>query len=64
MLGNLTGMHLVAILFIILLMFGAPKLPALAKSLGQSMKILRKEVGSDGDTTAETTPSNTKTDAS
>lgn len=64
MLGNLTGMHLVAILFIILLMFGAPKLPALAKSLGQSMKILRKEVGSDAETTAETTPSTTKTDAS
>ncbi|SDQ19324.1 twin-arginine translocase TatA/TatE family subunit [Leucobacter chromiiresistens] len=64
MLGNLTGMHLVAILFIILLMFGAPKLPALAKSLGQSMKILRKEVGSDAEKTAETTPSTTQTDAS
>lgn len=32
------------ILFVVLLLFGAPKLPALAKSLGQSMKILKKEV--------------------
>ena len=32
------------LLFVVLLLFGAPKLPALAKSLGQSMKILKKEV--------------------
>ncbi|WP_370567978.1 twin-arginine translocase TatA/TatE family subunit [Leucobacter sp. L43] len=57
-------MHLIAILFIILLMFGAPKLPALARSLGQSMKILRKEVGGDAETPVEAQPSNTKTDAS
>ncbi|RGE19413.1 twin-arginine translocase TatA/TatE family subunit, partial [Leucobacter sp. wl10] len=44
MLGNLTGVHLLAILFVVLLLFGAPKLPGLAKSLGQSMRILKKEV--------------------
>ncbi|WP_053386798.1 twin-arginine translocase TatA/TatE family subunit [Leucobacter japonicus] len=61
MLGNLSGWHLIAILFVILLMFGAPKLPALAKSLGQSMKILRKEVSGDSDatTSAATTPAAT-----
>ena len=32
------------LLFVVLLLFGAPKLPALAKSLGQSMKLLKKEV--------------------
>jgi len=37
------------LLFLVLLLFGAPKLPGLAKSLGQSMKILKKEVSSDGD---------------
>jgi len=43
--GNLfTGWHLIAVLFIILLLFGAPKLPALARSIGQSMKIFRNEV--------------------
>jgi len=45
--GNLSGPTLLVILFIVLLLFGAPKLPALARSLGQSMKILKKEVRSD-----------------
>lgn len=44
MLGNLSGIHLIIILFIILLIWGAPKLPALARSLGQSAKILKKEM--------------------
>lgn len=51
MFGNLSGPTLLVILFIVLLLFGAPKLPGLAKSLGQSMKILKKEVrGDDADT--------------
>lgn len=44
MLGNLTGWHLLIILAVILLLFGAPKLPGLARSLGQSMRIFRSEV--------------------
>lgn len=44
MLGNLSGWHLLVIVFVILLLFGAPKLPGLARSLGQSMKIFKKEV--------------------
>ena len=47
MIGNLSGAHLIVILFIIVLLFGAPKLPGLAKSLGQSMRILKKEVASN-----------------
>lgn len=39
-----SGWHLIVVLFLVLLLFGAPKLPALAKSLGQSMNILKKEV--------------------
>lgn len=50
MIGNMGGPTLIVIVFIVLLLFGAPKLPALAKSLGQSMKILKKEVRSDDDT--------------
>ena len=43
--GNAFGWpHLIVILVVILLLFGAPKLPGLAKSLGQSMRIFRKEV--------------------
>ena len=49
MLGNLTGWHFLIILIVILLLFGAPKLPGLAKSLGQSMHIFKREVKSLGD---------------
>ncbi|MEB4614522.1 twin-arginine translocase TatA/TatE family subunit [Leucobacter sp. M11] len=44
--AGLTGTHFVVILVIVLLLFGAPKLPALARSLGQSARILKQEVGS------------------
>ncbi|MBN9632975.1 Sec-independent protein translocase subunit TatA [Leifsonia sp. TF02-11] len=44
MLGGLTGWHLLIILAVILLLFGAPKLPALARSIGQSMRIFKGEV--------------------
>jgi sec-independent protein translocase protein TatA len=45
MFGNAFGWpHLIVILVVILLLFGAPTLPGLAKSLGQSMRIFRKEV--------------------
>lgn len=50
--GNLFGWpHLLIVLFIILLLFGAPKLPGLARSVGQSLKIFKKEVS--GDASAE-----------
>lgn len=47
MLGNLTGWHFLIILAIVLLLFGATKLPALAKSVGQSMKVFRNEIRTD-----------------
>lgn len=43
MLHNLTGMHALLILAIVLLVFGSTKLPALARSVGQSMRILKEE---------------------
>ena len=50
MFGNaFTGWHLLLILAVVLLLFGAAKLPALAKSVGQSAKVLRKEMKSDDD---------------
>ena len=57
MLGNLNGWHLVILLAIVLLLFGAPKLPGLARSIGQSMRIFRSEVKTmkdeNGDTVAD-----------
>ena len=59
--GNLSGPTLIVILFIVLLLFGAPKLPALARSLGQSMKILKKEVGGEDKATTNEKPSDEAT---
>jgi sec-independent protein translocase protein TatA len=42
--GNLGGWTGLIVLVVVLLLFGAPKLPALAKSLGQSLKIFKSEV--------------------
>lgn len=47
MLQNLTGWHALVILAIVLLVFGSTKLPALAKSVGQSVRILKDEVHDD-----------------
>ncbi len=44
MFANLTGWHFLIIAAIVLLLFGATRLPALARSIGQSTKILRDEM--------------------
>ena len=36
--------HLIIVLVVVLVLFGAQKLPELAKSIGQSAKILKKEM--------------------
>ncbi|MCM3613302.1 twin-arginine translocase TatA/TatE family subunit [Microbacterium enclense] len=44
LLGNaFSGWHLLLILAVILLLFGAAKLPGLAKGVGESVRILRSE---------------------
>ena len=47
MFANLNGWHAVIIIAVILLLFGAPKIPQLARSLGQSMRILKTEIRED-----------------
>ena len=49
MFANLTGWHALIILAIVILLFGATKLPALARSVGQAMKIFKNEVKSSDD---------------
>jgi sec-independent protein translocase protein TatA len=58
MLGDLfTGWHLIIVLALVLLLFGAAKLPALAKGVGQSVRIFRGEMKSmDADAKADAVP--------
>lgn len=53
---GLRGWEWLVILVIVLLLFGAPRLPALARSLGSSLKIFRREVSGDTDTEADDAP--------
>lgn len=45
--GNLGGWTGLIVVVLIILLFGAPKLPGLARSLGQSLKIFKSEVKTD-----------------
>ncbi|WP_144877613.1 twin-arginine translocase TatA/TatE family subunit [Microbacterium sp. 1.5R] len=55
--AGLTGWHLLALVVIVLLLFGAAKLPALAKSMGQSARVFKGEMKAmrEEDTVAEQT---------
>jgi sec-independent protein translocase protein TatA len=73
MLGDLfTGPHIIIILVIVVLLFGATRLPALAKALGQSGRIFKSEMKAgqrddkvDGvaTDTADVKPADTTTDS-
>lgn len=41
---RLEGWHLIIIIILALVLFAAPKLPGMARSLGQSMRIFKSEV--------------------
>lgn len=43
MIGNLKPLEIVLIILVILLLFGAKKLPDMARSLGKSARILKSE---------------------
>ena len=57
MFQGLTGLHMIIILGIVVLLFGATRLPALAKGLGQSINIFKKEMDTNDrkDATVTTT---------
>lgn len=42
--GTLKPTHIAILLVVVLLLFGAKRLPDLAKSVGQSLKIFKKEM--------------------
>ena len=53
--------HWIIVLVVVLVLFGAQKLPELAKSIGQSAKILKKEMNDlSEDTPSSDENSNTK----
>ena len=49
-----TPTHIIVLLIVLILVFGSTKLPQIASSLGQSMKVFKKEIKElrDEDTTA------------
>ena len=49
-------MMLLVILLVIVLLFGAPKLPGMARSLGQSLRIFKSEIGQLKDDTGTPQP--------
>jgi sec-independent protein translocase protein TatA len=60
-------MSMLLILLVVLLLFGAPRLPGMARSLGQSMRILKSEMtelkddqttSAEGDTERRSAPEN------
>lgn len=56
---RLQGWEWIIILAIVLLLWGAPKLPALAKSAAQSMRIFKKEINKNGEPQEPTPVENT-----
>lgn len=54
--GNFRGWEWIIILAIVLILFGANRLPALAKSVGRSAKIFRSEIKGDEDRPTTTEP--------
>ena len=56
MLAGLTGVHLLVIVAAVVLLFGATKLPIFAKSLGQTVKVLRSELKPDAEPVAVPVP--------
>ena len=55
MFKNIQGPELLIILFIILLLFGAKRMPDMARSLGRSVRILKAETKNDTSNTEEQT---------
>ena len=55
--NGLSPVHLVLLLIVVVLLFGGKKLPGVARGVGQSLRILKAEMGAKDET-----PSPTKTE--
>lgn len=54
--GFTSGSHWLIVLAIVVLLFGAKKIPELAKGFGQGIRNFKKEMKDDEATVASTTP--------
>lgn len=61
--GNLGPLELTLILVIVVLLFGAKRLPETAKSVGQSLKIFKKTIQDDEDEKKKDAPREVTRDA-
>ena len=62
MLADMSGWHAVVIVAVIVLLFGAQKLPSLARGLGQSIKIFQSEFSGSKTDKGENTDKTVETD--
>ncbi|GLY67738.1 Sec-independent protein translocase subunit TatA [Amycolatopsis taiwanensis] len=60
MLNGLQPWHLIIVLVVLVLLFGAKRLPDAARSVGKSMKIFKAETKSMQDSADESEPAETK----
>ena len=56
MFNGIQGWHIVILAILAILLFGAPKLPGLARSVGQSLRIFKSEVRQMQDESKSGTP--------
>lgn len=65
MTGKLSPMHWLIVIVVFIVLFGAKRMPDVARGLGRSLRILKAELGTDGSATtpaaaaASTTPAAT-----
>ncbi len=59
---RLNGFEWIIILVIVLLFWGAPKLPGLAKGLAQSLQVFKKEMKSTDEPSSEDSAAKPKSD--
>lgn len=59
---RLNGIEWIIILVIVLLFWGAPKLPGLAKGLAQSLRVFKKEMKSTDEPSSEESATKPKSD--
>lgn len=64
MLAALSAVHVMIIIIVLILIFGASRLPSIAKNIGKSAKVLKQELNELQDDNSSTRSSTKDDDAS